>query len=570
MNRRSFRLPAAALLLAGLTLLPACGKKSSTTGGGDPAPAPAGLPGPAATPDTPDTQPGTGGPGNAPAGFDYAAFAQVRVKDVLDSALFADVKKAFAKEGGDLWDKAEQQVAKELGGVKPTDIDAVTVCVTDIPPRDMPKFIMILEANKPINKAAVPALGPVPKADARGFYKSRGDGGLFHFPDEKTLVALHPDLAQQYLTGFAKDRGGWPLTANLKAAARGHTVFAVVNTDKLPRELLNAPEAREFAPLLAARSFTLTADLKGKEISVAVRGKYADAAAATKAREKAQGLIGQALGMIEPALTGKAAADLGGVLPAVKEAHRALKAAKVEVSGSELVVAGSYKMDFDIGAVFAEAAKKVQEAAARMTAQNNLKQIGLAMHNHHNAVGTIAIHGIGPKGQVLANAKQKPLLSWRVAILPYVEQDNLYRQFKLDEPWDSPHNKELIEKMPKLFEPVGKPTKPGYTHSQMVVGPNAMALPVARIPASFPDGTSNTIAVVEAAEPVIWTKPDDVMLPGNELPKDLKKKFGGVFRNGFNVVMWDGSVRFVSGAVEERTLGLLLNPRDGQPVPGGW
>ena len=571
MTCRSFRFPAAALLLVGLVLLPACGKKSSTTGGGDPAPAPAGRPGPDATPDG-QPGPGTGDrPGNAPATTDYAAFAQVRVKDVLDSALFADVKKAFAKEGGDLWDKAEQQVAKELGGVKPTDIDAVTVCVTDIPPRDMPKFIMILEANKPINKAAVPALGPVPKADARGFYKGRGDSaGLFHFPDEKTLVALHPDLAQQYLAGFAKDRGGWPLTANLKAAARGHTVFAVVNTDKLPKELLNAPEAREFAPLLAARSFTLTAELKGKEVSVAVRGKYADAAAAAKAREKAQGLIGQALGMIEPALTGKSAADLGGVLPAVKEAHRALKAAKVEVAGSELVVAGSYRMDFDIGAVFAEAARKVQEAAARMTAQNNLKQIGIALHNFNDVNAKVMIHGVGPKAQPLIRATDKPLLSWRVAILPYVEQENLYKQFKLEEPWDSPHNKKLIEKMPKIFEPVGKPTKPGHTHTQMVVGPNAMALPVARIPASFPDGMSNTIAVVEAAEPVIWTKPDDVMLPGNELPKDLKKKFGGVFRNGFNVLMWDGSVRFVSGAVEERTLGLLLNPRDGQPLPGDW
>jgi prepilin-type processing-associated H-X9-DG protein len=50
---------------------------------------------------------------------------------------------------------------------------------------------------------------------------------------------------------------------------------------------------------------------------------------------------------------------------------------------------------------------------------------------------------------------------------------------------------------------------------------------------------------VEAAEPVIWTKPDDVMLPGRRLPKDLKKRFGGQFKGGFNALMWDGSVRFV-------------------------
>ena len=146
----------------------------------------------------------------------------------------------------------------------------------------------------------------------------------------------------------------------------------------------------------------------------------------------------------------------------------------------------------------------------------------------------------------------------------------LYNEFKLDEPWDSPHNKKLIEKMPKLYAPVNKPGKPGYTHLQMVIGPNALSPVGTRMPASFPDGTSNTIAVVEAAEPVIWTKPDDVMLPGKELPKDFRKKFGGHYPGGFNVLMWDGSVRFVKNSVSDRTLGLMLDPRDGQPVPNDW
>jgi prepilin-type processing-associated H-X9-DG protein len=76
--------------------------------------------------------------------------------------------------------------------------------------------------------------------------------------------------------------------------------------------------------------------------------------------------------------------------------------------------------------------------------------------------------------------------------------------------------------------------------------------------------------VVEATEPVIWTKPDDVMLPGKELPKDFRKRFGGLYPGGFNVVMWDGSVRFVADSVSDRTLGLMVDPRDGQPVPSDW
>jgi hypothetical protein len=236
-----------------------------------------------------------------------------------------------------------------------------------------------------------------------------------------------------------------------------------------------------------------------------------------------------------------------------------------------LLVAGSYKIDFDIGAMLADAAKKVQSAATRMQDSNNLKQIGLALHTHADAnLGALPVHAVGAKGLPLKNLNDKPLLSWRVAILPYVEQQALYNQFKLDEPWDSENNKKLIAKMPKVFQSSGKSAAEGKTHLQMVIGPNAMQPVGVRMPASFPDGTSNTIAVVEAAEPVIWTKPDDVMLPGKELPKDLKKKFGGIHRGGFQVLLWDGSVRFISDAISDRTLGLALNPNDGQPLGSDW
>src|SRR5439155_11226502 len=94
--------------------------------------------------------------------------------------------------------------------------------------------------------------------------------------------------------------------------------------------------------------------------------------------------------------------------------------------------------------------------------------------------------------------------------------------------------------------------------------------PGMRYPAGIPDGTSNTIAVVEVAEPVIWTKPADVDLPAKLNPGDLKKKFGGQFPGGFNVAMWDGSVRFVPDTVSERTLANALNPRDGQVLGADW
>ncbi len=544
MPRRSLVVPFG-ILFTCLVLVPACKKKPIPT---------------ASAPE----------PGAAPSAVssDYLLFAHLNVKDIRDGAIFTEVKQAFAKaSGGADWDQLEGQIGREAG-VKPTDVDAVTVCVTEISERGEPNFVLIVAANKPMSKTSAFGLNPQSRPDARGFYKAPG-GELIHFPNDKTAVLLSPALVPQYLDGYAKNQiSGWPLTPDLTKSAAGHTALVSARVDKLPAEARNSHEFKDFAPFLTARAVTVTADLKGKELSAAARATFPDATTASRAKEKGQELIKMATGEVEKLMTGKS--DLAAVLPVVKEAHRALQAAKVEVAGTDLTLTANYRADFDIGQMVTEAVKKIRESAAKMSALNNFKQIGLALHNYASANNRVPIHGVGPKGALLKNANEKPLLSWRVAVLPYIEQDNLYRQFKFDEPWDSEHNKKLIDKMPKVYAPVNKPGKPGYTHMQMAVGPNALQPPFVVFPGSFPDGTSNTIAVAEAAEPVVWTKPDDVMLPGAALPKDLKKKFGGVQPGGFNVAMWDGSARFIPDTVSERTLGLLLNPRDGQVIPSDW
>ncbi|HVS35105.1 MAG TPA: DUF1559 domain-containing protein, partial [Gemmataceae bacterium] len=94
----------------------------------------------------------------------------------------------------------------------------------------------------------------------------------------------------------------------------------------------------------------------------------------------------------------------------------------------------------------ADAVDNVRDAARRATMVNDLKQLGLAVHNYHDANGAF------PKPAIY-DKDGKPLLSWRVMLLPYLEQNELYQQFHLDEPWDSDHNKKLLEKMPKVFAP---------------------------------------------------------------------------------------------------------------------
>jgi hypothetical protein len=550
MSRRLSLLPPALLLGVCLVLLPACKKKpteDSGGGGGDP----------------------VGGGGGPPAAVssDYLLFAQFNAKSVRDSDLFREVKQAVTKAGGTKeWDEAEAKSAAEIG-VPWTAIDTATIVVTEAPMRGGPKMVAIITANKPFDKTAILKKEKVTTPDANGFYKVESETWL-HFPNDKTLVAVTPELAQQYLNGYAKNPTGWPMTAELTRAASGHTAFAAINTTKIPGEAKKEVEG-QFAALTSAQKVVVTANLKGKELSVGVRGTFPDAATATKAKEQVQSLLEMASGFVDMFASGKELAEFGSVKPAVQEAQRAIKAARIDVSGSDVTLAMSYKADFDIGAMVTEAVKKVGEAAGRMKAQNNLKQIGIALHNYESTYGKLPIHGVVANGAPLTRPNDKPLLSWRVALLPYIEQDNLYKQFRLNESWDSPHNKALIEKMPAIFASVEKPGKPGYTHLQMVIGQNAMPTTGMSI-VGITDGTSNTIAVIEAAEPVIWTKPDDVMLPAKLTPGELKKKFGGQFPGGFNVVMWDGWVRFVHDTVSERTLSLALNPNDGQVLPADW
>jgi len=189
------------------------------------------------------------------------------------------------------------------------------------------------------------------------------------------------------------------------------------------------------------------------------------------------------------------------------------------------------------------------------TSSNNLKQIALAFHNYNDVNGEL------PTNE--RSKDKKPLLSWRVQILPYIEQDHLYKQFKLDEPWDSENNKKLIDRIPPLFVPVRGKADKGMTFYQVFTGKHGLFAPGARPSvATIPDGSSNTFLVAEAAKPVVWTKPDDMEFDGKKVPA-----LGGMFDGRFHAAMGDGSVSRFRKDVPTDTLKLLIDPSDGNPLP---
>jgi hypothetical protein len=190
----------------------------------------------------------------------------------------------------------------------------------------------------------------------------------------------------------------------------------------------------------------------------------------------------------------------------------------------------------------------------------------LALHNHHDTYRKFP-------PQSSTDKDGKPLLSWRVMILPFMEQQALFKEFHHDEPWDSEHNKALIDKMPAAYKSPVSAAAPGKTVYLGVSGEKG-TFPASKKPSlgpgsglslvEFTDGTSNTISVVEAGDEsaVIWTKPDD--FDSNE--KEPLKGLLGLYPGGLNAAICDGSVKFISQSIDPKLLMFLFQRNDGNAV----
>jgi RNA polymerase sigma factor (sigma-70 family) len=188
----------------------------------------------------------------------------------------------------------------------------------------------------------------------------------------------------------------------------------------------------------------------------------------------------------------------------------------------------------------------------RQQSRDRLSKVGSALHAFENA------HGHFPTD--ILSRDGKPLLSWRVAILPELDQEYLYAQFKLDEPWDSEHNRKLLKYVPRAFATsVGVPG----TFVKVFSGRGAAFEPGKKLTfADFTDGTSNTILAVEAGPAVEWTRPAD-------LPYDPKKPLpamDGPYRDRLFSLFADGSVQELNWNLDERTYRLLIERDDGNVI----
>ena len=382
--------------------------------------------------------------------------------------------------------------------------------------------------------------------------------------------------------------GGAPA---LFAQLANHDVGLVVQPKAIPRELLGLVPP-PFSEIVNAEVVKLQIDL-GKEAKLAAQVQYGSENSAKAVEELLKSLAQMGLveiekskvqlqqslekpGGIRPAPFSELPEALGALygLAALNDYAQYLKNPPLLRKGDTLLVEMKATLggQMTVVAVVAvgvglllPAVQKVRAAANRSTSSNNLKQMALAMHNFNDAMVQVP-------NNLTDKKSGKPLLSWRVAILPYLEQGDLYNQFKLDEPWDSEHNLKLAKIAVKTYSQPGvEPTRDsqgnGLTPYQGLAGPSTLFEPGKKIRFNeITDGMSNTILFVEAKNQVIWTKPEDVPFdPKRDLPPTVTL-FGGLTPGGFNAAFADGSVRFIADTVDRKTIKAMITRNGNEPM----
>ncbi len=498
---------------------------------------------------------------------DAAVFAHVDVATVWKSKPLLAVRKLNPEK---IFDKLQDFA--NIASIPPETVQTFTIFLPKIKGNgDQNAVVAAFTFNKPYEpKKVASAIRLMLKFDEKKIKEVQP--GIYDFnpgqPDNLRLVMDNPnrlvvlgpkafDLAkpQTVVKG--------PISDAIALAASGQHVAFSLNFANFPDELRmenGQAQFEPFKPLLFADAIVGKLDV-GDELVLNVLARCPTKVKCIEA-EKSMGVVRTLFQtLLSAAITeiDKSKDEtLLKLIALAKETQLVLRSAKIQSNEKEASATLTVRSDLDIAPLIAQiTGAPGSGGAANARTQNNMKQIALAMHSYHDAYGAM------PAAAILGK-KGKPLLSWRVQILPFVEQSNLYQMIKLDEPWDSVHNKKVFDDhpMPSVFEVAGT-TKPGEknTHMQVFRGNGAMFDLVKGIKLTeITDGTSNTIMVATAKTAVPWMKPDDMEFDPKSDPRDLLLYVGGVT----NVSFGDGSVRILKKSVNVENMRGLITKSGGE------
>jgi hypothetical protein len=493
----------------------------------------------------------------------------------------------FTVNVGKLWDNPgfkplrEWFTAQKIGpsddalGVPVAEIDRVTVFMPFAQSDPYPG--VVLTTRKPYNEAkvlkALKADRPSAAAGrARVGNAVRLEGGEFRtvvLVDERTLLyfpeSRNSDLEMAAVLGqvLAKKTDG-PLAKALADASKHDFALAFdVRPFGALFELAEEPKAAPYHALLKAQTATFAATFD-KTARLSFKLAFPDAAAAKRAAPVLEEAAAELVKAMGKDLEQRKERMDPTERSCLESALTVIKAAKVEIEGGDVFATADVPYEETVAKIAAALPKSYSGAVSSLKGQQNLKQFGVALHSFHDSMGYFP-------GDV-AFGNKPPAMSWRVQLLPYLEQDALYRQLNMTAAWNDPVNLKVLEKaeMPKVFEIPGRPAPKGHTYFRMFSLPkNAKGKDRPwlvegeqgpRI-ANITDGLSNTIMVVEAGEAVPWYKPDVLGYDG-ELPLP---QLGDKTSGRFLVLFGDGSTRVMQrNKLDEKTLRALITISGGE------
>ncbi|MGA2258819.1 MAG: DUF1559 domain-containing protein [Thermoguttaceae bacterium] len=469
---------------------------------------------------------------------------------------------------------------KELG-IDPVEIEQAML-IAEPPQGGPPGAALVLHMASPIGpgKILMPLQRRTTEGELEGKTYRKGqtpmDPSIF-LVNDRTLIVGTDNLLRKIVANRANPKEG-KMSRMLGRVAQPPDLLAIVLVEPL-RPLIAVPLAMVPIPRPLAgvekvpgliNYVKLTVNVRsGPNASILVRAE--DEAAAKQLEDLVDRLLSLARQNML-AETSKQAASSDPVEQAMGRYSQRVGGQMFEVlrpvrKGNTLSLTSKGRLNGQVGSVavigiliglLLPAVQATREAARRAQSTNNLKQIAIAMLNDESARGTFPARANFDK-------QGKPLLSWRVHMLPYIEQDALYKQFHLDEPWDSDHNKKLIPLMPNLYaNPSGVP-RPGMANYLAVCGKGLMFDGEnGRKITEITDGTSRTIMVVEADDDhaVTWTKPEDWQFD----PQHPTAGLGHAHPGGFNAAFADGSVHLISPSIDPKVFQAMLTIAGGELV----
>ena len=396
-------------------------------------------------------------------------------------------------------------------------------------------------------------------------YRSSKGRICFCQPDERTFIYLDNEKDLPAVLAARRNTRPGPLWAEQwEQVQRGHLAIAV-DVGAVRTEIERAEQRAGRALSLPLTSLgplwqetsTLVAGMKvGNTLAVDVflnAGTDQRAEKVAKTLRALMTLVGNTMGSLDR----RAGQSESGLARRLAELYGAVQQT-VRVSQTGVMVrlqaAPDIELVVDFGKALTPAVARARRSALEARSANNLKQIAVAMHNYHDT------HKRFPPAASY-DVQGRPLLSWRVHLLPLLDKESLYRKFHLQEPWDSPHNRTLQKEMPAFYS--CSPRQEGQTDSSyfLLTGPGTVFPGTEGASMSdIRDGTSTTILAVEAKRAIPWTKPEDIpyRADGN-LPE-----LGGHFDGFFHLLLCDGAVRRLPEDIDPSILRAAITKSGGE------